>query len=309
MASDVNNTGNFLLDFETFQDLSEAYSASRYEQQRHFVIRQLFPKLISKTKHGLDAYKVLAVGSAEGNFDSYLLDEFIKYARDMKNEFKPSKIEWTVVEPNTTALGKFMERAKDLDYAEIDVEIIWVNKTFEDFLQDREQWQTKKKYNLAEFVSCLYYMDEEAVLKETLTNLLEPGGQAFAAVGAEEDIWSQMVQKFGERVPTIVTESHYVTFQTIVKFAEKYGWSHETLVNKVELEITDMWMENSASGQAMLQFFFHTAADPRKTVEGRVIEEFLEFLKVNSYTKTEGNKEKIYINDDAFFTILSNCKS
>lgn len=306
MENNADNAHDFTKYQDTYQETLEEYCSGRRVLMHDFIVRQLLPKIMSKANHEVTTYKVLAVGSAEGHFDSTMLNEMIKCATNEKSEFKPSKIEWTVVEPNTIAIEKFKERATKFEKMAVAVEFVWENKTFEDFVKEQGLRDCKKKYDLAEFVSCLYYMDEEFVLKETLKNLLEPTGQAFTAVGTKGDIWTKMMDEFLDKVETLRTELHYVTDKDIVKYAESYGWDHETLVCPVHVKVTDMFIENNPSGIALLKFFFHTANDPRQAVGAGVCKEFLEFLKANSYSKEDGNQ--LYVDDDVGFTILTNQK-
>ena len=290
MASSSQDSYQFISNEVEYSDIFELFSRGRLEQQRVTVVNKYIPKLLENVKPGkLDnVFNVLAVGPGIGAFDLLLLEE-------LHNLVPTCKISWTVVEPNAAAIETFKEKIKEKKSKLPNVEFVWINRGFEEYL---DQQENDMKFHFIHFVHCLYYMNEERILKETYNKLLEKSGLLLAVVGSEGDIWVELMQNFKDRIPSLTTELHYPTNEDLAAIIKKQGWPCETFKGKLDLEITEILVEGDPAGLAMLQFFLHTKEDPRKEISHELMSQVVEFFKSQSWEEVMNNKNKRIVNDD-----------
>lgn len=294
MASSSQDSYQFISNEVQYSDIFELFSRGRLEQQRLTIVNKYIPKLLENVKpeNLEDVFNVLAVGSGVGAFDLLFLEELQNLAKALVSK---CKICWTVVEPNAAAIETFQDKIKEKKSTLPNVEFIWINKGFEEYL---DQQQNDKKFHFIHFVHCLYYVNEERVLKETYSRLLEKSGLLLAAVGSEGDIWVELMNNFKDKIPSLATEFHHPTNEDLAAFIKKEGWPCETMKGKLNLEVTEILEEGDPAGLAMLQFFLHTKEDPRKAISHELMSQVVAFFKSQSWEEVIDNKKKRIVNDD-----------
>lgn len=288
---------------KSYQTSFESYDCNRKQQQLIWVREDLVPRLANSIKLKEKVFRVLAVGSSKGCFDILFMKEFMKFAENSPQEsFNPLKISWTVIEPSL-AIQEFEKRVSE-DVELVNVEFHWVNKSFEDFLQDSTLGGSEQ-YNLISFVSSLYYMDEDLSLRESVDKLMAPSGRVLAIVGLKDDTWDLYIEKFKSEIKSLVTGLHYTTDKTVLDIAKKYGWHHEAFEGKIEMDITTIFDRDSPDGNLLLQFFLHSDENPWATIKDETLNAFLVFLRHHSWIKTVEGEERIFIHENEGVVILS----
>ncbi|XP_065056391.1 histamine N-methyltransferase-like [Rhopilema esculentum] len=280
-------------DGTTYQRVFEVYSRGFFEQQRNWIANILVPRFVDKLglKSNSSNLRVLAVGSGVGSADIRLLDELFSGAKDFMSE---RKIQWIVVEPDGIAMKTFKDiiskRSEDFK----NIEFVWINKRFEEYIDGIQT--ADEQFDFIHFFNVLYYMDQDVVLKKAYERLLQKQGMLLCVVGSQGDIWKNMIEAFQFKIDL----SHFQqpTNVDLCKIAETYSWDYEMFDGKLDLEITQMFIENNPVGKAMLQFFLQTTNDPKELLGEELYAELINFFKSQSWEVVNNGSNIFFVKCD-----------
>ena len=295
-----NSTKTFVEKDQSYVDSWAVLSRGRREQQQTWVSNIIIPK-VALLLNGEEQMKILSVGSGNGSFDMIVLEELENFLKVRGQTGK--KIEYHVLEPNIELMGIFRAKTETVAMHNLTrVQFSWANKLFEHYLND---YPNHTEFDLIIMSHCLYYMNEADVIRQTFGNLLAEKGYLVIITGTEGDIWTQLRQRYEKRVPSLA-EFHYPTEKSISELAKSNGWHYECFKGKQDLEITEIFDEESATGDKLLEFFFHHE-NPRKTFGQELLTDILGFFSKaeGNSVKTIGDKKRWYAkNDDGIVLIF-----
>ena len=159
------------------------------------------------------------------------------------------------------------------------VSFSWVNKGFEEYLEVTEPEQ----YDLIHFMHVLYYLNEEMVLNNSYDKFLGSPGCILAAVGTEGDIWEHFIKSFKPKIPSLSVKQP--TNIQLSEICARNGWVWETFNAKLDLEITEIFINGDPKGDALLKIFFHINENPSERYGKELMSEILELFREMSREK------------------------
>ncbi len=267
----------------------ETYCSSLYrrgllEQQKEWVSNQIIPVLSPSLN--TPSYRVLAVGSGEGDVDMLLLDEINKEL--IKNNIK-CDISYTVIERNASFIARFQDRVKSKEALMKNVSFTFHEGTFEEVTNKDKDLG---KFDLVHFIHALYYIDAENALEFCMANLVAPGGCIMSVVQTEESIYAKNCRKYKGKIPNCFDGFTVMTDQTLKPIAAKNNWKCKVVIGKRILDLTDILGESASNeGNKLLDFFFH-AEDLHKSLSEDDLKGILDHFKAHS-TIEEGKYKSV----------------
>ena len=279
----------------------EVLSPGRREQQQVWVSDIIIPKVIALL-NVREEMKVLSVGAGNGEFDLMLLKEVMNSLET--GEQPDKKIVYQVLEPNIELLRTFQEN-EELKNLSV-VQFLWINKSFEDYTGGLHQdSENHKKFDFILFSDCLYYMNEEEVLKQSFLNLLTRNGLLMVTVGVDGDMWTKLRRRYENNVLSLRTEYHYPTEKSISKLVRSNGWHYETFIGEQNMEITEIFDEKSEVGNQILEFFFHQE-NPRETFDKDLLEDIMGFFSTakESFVKIIDGRKRWYMRNNTGIVLI-----
>ena len=279
-----------------YNDIFDVFTRGRREQEKVWLENDLMPKLceaFTQEKLALQpAFKVLAVGSGKGSFDCLLIKTLFSHAKEL---VQGKQLIYTVVEPNAAAIDDFKNNVSSQDAVFRNVKFNWVNRGMQEFLDVDDP----ELYDFIHFAHVLYYVKNEAeILKSAYEKFLACPGCILAVVGSEGDIWVNLMESFKAKIPSLSSELHYPTNKELSEICRRSGWAFQTFSGKLDLEVTEIFIEGDPIGDAMLKFFLHVNEDPKKTFGEELISEVMEFFRKMSWESIVDGKQCFFVNDD-----------
>ena len=297
----------FIANHKEYADIYKIICRSCREDQKIWVENDLVPKIqnafVQSKPTPRSEFRILSIGSNRGSFDCLLLKALFSHTKELMNG---KQVVYTVVEPNTPAIDEFkhtVESSQDEIFQRITFN--WVNKRMEEFLETHEP----ERFDLIQIMHVLYYAEnEEQLLKKAYEKFLATPGCIIASVAAEGNIWVQLMELFGAKVPSLSYGHHVPTNKDLAVICERNGWAHETFDAKLDLEVTEIFDERDPVGQAILKFFLKVNEDPKKKLGKELISEVMEFFRRISWEKIKHEKRSLVVKDDeGILLIYKNC--
>ena len=204
------------------------------------------------------------------------------------------KIQWVVVEPNGLAMKIFRDKISKRSENLKNIEFVWINKRFEEYIDGTES--ADKRFDFIHFFHVLYYMDKDVVLKRAYERLLQKPGMLLCVVGSQGDIWSNLIEAFRFKIDL----SHFQqpTNVDLCKNAKTYSWDCDMFDGKLDLEVSQMFIEGDPDGKAMLQFFLHTKNDPKELLGSELYAELINFFKSQSWKVVNNRSNRFFVKCD-----------
>jgi len=278
-----------------YNDIFEVFTRGRREQEKVWLENDVVPKLCEAFTQGKltlqSTFKVLAVGSGKGSFDCLLLKTLFSHAKEL---IQGRQVIYTVVEPNAAAIDDFRNNVSTQDVFR-NVKFNWVNKGMQEFFDADEP----ERYDFIHFVHVLYYVrNEEEILKSAYEKFLACPGCILAIVGNEGDIWVNLMESFKTKVQSLSSELHYPTNKELSEICKRSGWAFDTFSGKLDLEVTEIFIEGDPIGEAMIKFFLHINEDPKERFGEELISEVMEFFRRMSWESIADGRKCRFVNDD-----------
>eukprot|EP00794_Sanderia_malayensis_P020313 gene20313-22312_t len=267
----------FVAQDETYCTTYDVYRRGLLEQQRRWVSKQLIPILSESFQK--PSYRILAVGSGEGDVDILILDEINK---ELAKHGIKCDISYTVIERNQSFVKRFQERVEHHKHLS-NVKFQWFEGTFEEVIGGNEG-PSLGTFDLVHFVHALYYVDAENVLKYCMDELLMPTtGFVMAVVQTEQSIYAKNCRKFKGYLPNCFDGFTVFTDETLKPIADKNGWKCKVEVGDRILDISDILGDqlDNNDGNKLLDFFFH-ADGLKKSLTPSLWKEIMDHFKENS---------------------------
>ncbi len=264
---------DFVAQDETYCNSYDVYRRGLLKQQKAWVSRQLIPLLSERFEP--TKYRILGVGSGEGDLDLLLLAEI---RAEMKRKTFDCEILYTVIERNASFISRFQNRVKMHEEVLGGVKFEWYHGVFEEFIST----SPPDKYDLIHFAHSLYYMDAEKALAQCMDKLLLPGGRLMSVVQTEESIYAKNCKKFKGQVANCFDNFNVICGRDLEAIAEKHGWKCRIETGSRILDLTDMLggKIESEQGSKLFDFFFH-ADHLLESLDGKKLKEILQHFIEN----------------------------
>jgi len=238
------------------------------------------------TKDGIPVFRVLGVGSGQGQSDLRILTG-IATAMGSSQTKRPT-IHSVIIEPNDTMMAEFQtsvsSSAQPLTSL-ADASFEWHLMSFEKFTESFSQIGS---FHMVHFVASLYYMDAETSLKISY-QWLARGGAMFCTVGPEESFFPKLSRKLHGKVDLGSIHKFY-TEVDLVNIAVRNNWKYEELWRtNYSVDISSCFDESSEEGSLLLDFLTHKQ-DFRATADEAFYNEVVDFLNEQSISDDNGRK-------------------
>lgn len=177
-----------------------------------------------------EAFRVLGIGSGDGNCDIEILKAIATSLRSNCNGNQKPFIRVCIVEPNASSIEDFKKEVSPLpeELAKLAaVRFKWQQSTFQEFVdtyRDGSSQSESGRYHIIHFISSMYYADAEESLL-TCFRMLAAGGAIFCSVAGRQDSWLKISHKFGGKIKFISNSGNVCyTAEDIIDIAERNGW-------------------------------------------------------------------------------------
>ena len=271
---------------QKYNELHKIFTRGEGPQNKIWIQEKLMPILIPKLNlvKDLHKFKVISVGAGNGSFDLLLIDALLK---EIKSHFPGTTMSWTVVEPNSVAIQEFQRKVQsDEDYYS-NISFVWETETFQDIILMQQRVKEPQKYHLVTFIHSLYYVDERLTLRQSYNLLLEDQGMILAVKEEDQSTTQKAFRMYMQlmgQTPRDFTPSDEI----LLELQMELGLAYDRFTAPINVDITEMFHDDSPVGGALVKFLLHTSDDPRKSEEGIKV---LEFLKSRSWPVLKGEEE------------------
>lgn len=228
---------------------------------------------------------VLSIGSGDGKHDIGILKTL---ARGLLTSLdgqssKPSIQAW-IVEPSSL-IADFMQSVSSLPEelsSHVNVSFQWHKMTFQEFSRaSLERNTSNDTFHFIHFVCSLYYAEAEESLTQCFKKL-ERGGAILCVIAGEESLFAKLSKR--DDVPI----SNIYTGKEIIAIARRNNWRYEEIPTvNYEMDISDLFDENSPTGNLMLDFLTHTV-NFMQTADRALFTEIMDLIRQSSITDEKG---------------------
>ena len=227
---------------------------------------------------------VLSIGSGDGKHDIEILKTLARGLTSLDGQSSKPSIQACIVEPSSL-IADFMQSVSSLPEElsnHANVSFQWHKMTFQEFSRaSLERNTSNDTFHFIHFVCSLYYTEAEESLTQCF-NKLERGGAILCVISGEESICAKLSKR--DDVPI----SNIYTGKEIIAIAQRNNWRYEEIPTvKYEMDISDLFDENSQTGDLMLDFLTHTV-NYRKTTDPVLFNEFMDLIRQSSITDEKG---------------------
>ncbi|XP_031565161.1 histamine N-methyltransferase-like [Actinia tenebrosa] len=156
-----------------------------------------------------------------------------------------------------------------------------LNITFEQF----KETNADKKFDIIHFVHSFYYIDMEQALVHCMGKILHRNGFVICIVGDQDSFTEKVIDKVknvGQR--DNATQCKEQNAEKIKKIAEKHKWKYEHHTCAFKFDISEVFDEQSKTGNLLLDFFTHTV-DFRFTSNEIIVQETLDLIRSLSFVE------------------------
>ncbi|XP_078592964.1 histamine N-methyltransferase B-like [Branchiostoma floridae x Branchiostoma japonicum] len=191
--------------------------------------------------------RVLGIGSGSGEADSIITKKLLQRHSSVYNR---------VVEPSEGLIEKYKTLARE-DTSLSAVKFDWRHQTTEEyFLSSREE---NIKFHLIHAINVLYYVEDPVATLRNMWEQLADGGCMLVTMESEKGDWGKLGLKLwedfgqGDRLDTSLRMAG-----DIKRWLDAMGATYVSFENKVDVNATECFQENSEEGMLLLDFITHT---------------------------------------------------
>ena len=228
-------------------------------------------------------FRILGVGSGEGENDIHLLEAFSKIRR------KPNtavSVVNRVVEPDIARLSTFRTKAANLSKRfkkEVNVAFEWVPMTFQEYSSQKKAEDAK--FDVVHFIHSIYYLGVEDALVHCYEKELGDKGIIMTITQAEDD----PMMKFASQFPDQRHRS-FPRNKDVVAVAKQKGWKYFACSgDSNELDITNIFDSSSRQGNHLLNFLTNRR-ELRQNEKKETVEKILKFWEEHSFVNAQGRR-------------------
>lgn len=225
---------------------------------------------------------VLSIGSGDGKHDIEILKTLARGLTSLDGQSSKPSIQACIVEPSAL-IADFMQSVSSLPEelsSLANVSFQWHKMTFQEFSRSSLE-RNNDTFHFIHFVCSLYYTEAEESLTQCF-NKLERGGAILCVIAGEESLFA----KFSKRDDVPI--SNIYTGKEIIAIAQRNNWRYEEIPTvNYEMDISDLFDENSPTGNLMLDFLTHTV-NFMQTADRALFTEIMDLIRQSSITDEKG---------------------
>lgn len=227
---------------------------------------------------------VLSIGSGDGKHDIEILKTLARGLTSLDGQSSKPSIQAWIVEPSSL-IADFMQSVSSLPEelsSHVNVSFQWHKMTFQEFSRaSLERNTSNDTFHFIHFVCSLYYAEAEESLTQCFKKL-ERGGAILCVIAGEESLFAKLSKR--DDVPI----SNIYTGKEIIAIARRNNWRYEEIPTvNYEMDISDLFDENSPTGNLMLDFLTHTV-NFMQTADRALFTEIMDLIRQSSITDEKG---------------------
>jgi len=257
--------------------------SGEFDKMRDILRLHLPPKIRKQLQTSQsDQFNVLSIGSGDGAIDLEVL-QIVEEELQRDVKYRDMKIFNRAIEPNHHHLDLYKKAIENVpNKTAFDLR----SQTFEQYtheLSSKEEPPTK--FDLVHFIHSLYYVDVEQVLQHCLEKEVRENGQVLVVVEGKGLIAVLYNTANQHLTPELAVREPEESFpDQIVKIAVKNGWKYELFTQEYEIDVTEVFDEDSVKGNLLLDFCTHLD-NFRATAEKAYIEQILSVVRDQTTVK------------------------
>ena len=238
-------------------------------------------ELLESHSSSVAPFRVLSVGSGEGENDINLLEAFSK----IRQEGKLISIINRVIEPDKEMLATFRKKAANLPEhfkGRANVTFEWVPMTIQEYSSQKETDDVK--FDVVHFIHSVYYVEVEEVLVHCYEKELGRKGIIITVSEAEDTPVCRYAEEFQDRLVNSISRN-----KNVVAVAKQKGWKYFICPgDSKSLDITAIFDSSSLEGNYLFDFLTFRM-DVRQN-EKETVEKILKFWKEQSRINENGRR-------------------
>ena len=267
---------------DIYRDKSGEFEKNK--EQVHLYLPPVIRKIL-QTSLG-DQLNVLSVGSGNGAIDLEIL-KIVQAELQKDDNYRNVKIFNRSIEPCNHYISLYKKAIENLSHS-LKCKIIFDirEQKFEEYIQEtshKEELATR--FDLVHINQSIYYLDVEQTLKHCYEKELRENGQLAVVlegndIGVGAFLAYQQLLNVGK-----APKSH---LDEVMETVAKNGWKHEKFTQEYEMDVTEVFNEDSVQGNLLLDFMTGSVQSFRGTAEKAHIEKVLS--EVQNYTVERGGR-------------------
>ncbi|XP_033108545.1 histamine N-methyltransferase-like [Anneissia japonica] len=207
--------------------------------------------------------RTLGVGSSSGHIETALIERLLDRFPDIEN---------TVVEPSEDAVTEY----KRLVNGKFEnVEYTWLNMTFEQFCDQLQATENKKKFHHISAIDCMYHLDNFSDALTFLYDKLEEGGIMLIAICSAENGMHKAKVRYSK-----LPETCFITSTDIMKICHKNKIPYQRYHHACHTDITGLYSSDTVTEEEKLLLdFWIQVKGFKESVTESAYKEAINFIK------------------------------
>ena len=255
--------------------------------------KELVSDLLESRSPADSPFRVLSIGSGEGENDIHLLEAFSKILQKQREAIS---IIDRVIEPDKEMLSTFREKVASLSKEPANSVFEWVPMTFEEYKSQKSTDDVK--FDVVHFIHSIYYLDEKEALLHCYEKELGEKG-VIISIAQDNGNPIRILAHLPDLGPHVAA---YPRNADVIAVAIEQGWKYFTCPgDSKSVDITTMFDSFSPEGNHLLDFLTHTK-DIRQNEEKEIVESIMNFWKEQSFINEHG-KRIVELKDNAVIIV------
>ncbi|EDO30243.1 predicted protein [Nematostella vectensis] len=244
-------------------------NCSNIDQSTSSSLEKNIPKILAKLGKVATSVEtplcILGVGSGKGAYDLVILQSII----DFYYPIKPC-ISETVVEPSESFIAEFRRSVAIQEFP--DVCFSFQCKTFQEFAHDSRH--SDDKFAIIHFIRSIYYVDLKPDLAFCYKNI-QIRGSIVCVLHSRDCATYLIFKKLASLQGKVFT---FLCGDDVINNAKEQDWEYEKFTFTYDLDATDVFKEESAEGNLLLDFLTHVD-DFRKNEPSEVVHKMVDYIR------------------------------
>ncbi|KAK3736611.1 hypothetical protein QZH41_006369 [Actinostola sp. cb2023] len=222
----------------------------------------------------VDQFNILGVGSGDGAVDIAIL-KIVHEELQRDDKYQDLKIFNRAVEPSARQIKLYKKAIENLpESMKGQISFDLHTKTFDGYTQERSK-EEPLKFDIVHFIHSVNFINVEQTLQHDLEKELRKNGRVLIVVGGREDLIEVVRAFYSQRCGRSRPE---ISADEVIKATVKNGWKYEMFAQEFEIDVTEVFDEDSIKGNLLLDFMTGLM-NFRDTAEQAHIEQVLSVMR------------------------------
>ncbi|KAK3733347.1 hypothetical protein QZH41_003612 [Actinostola sp. cb2023] len=257
---------------QVFREKSGEFAKNRDILRLHLPphIRQIL-----QTSQG-DQFNVLSVGSGDGAIDLEVL-QIVEEELQRDAKYRDMKIFNRAVEPNRHHISLYKKAIENLqNNTSFDLR----TQTLDQYTQElSSKEEPTTKFDLVHFNYSIYHVNIEQALKHCLDKEVPENGKVVVVVEGQ-DLSTFVYRLQSQQVLPELEKPEKSLADEVINIVVKNGWKYEMFTQEYEIDVTEVFDEDSIKGNLLLDFLTGSVTKSfRDTAERAHIEKVLSAMR------------------------------